>query len=83
MSNDRQTSDVTIDVRAIPPRERHPLIFATFEGLGAGECFRIVNDHDPKPLFYQFSAEYPDTFEWTYEQQGPEIWQVRIERVTG
>ena len=81
MCNDCQTTETTIDVRAIAPRLRHPLIFSTFENLGAGECFRIVNDHDPKPLFYQFSAEYPGTFEWTYEQHGPEVWQVRIDRV--
>lgn len=70
-----------IDVRTVVPRERHPLIFSTFEALGAGESFTLVNDHDPKPLFYQFSAEYPGIFEWTYEEQGPELWKVRIDRV--
>lgn len=81
MCSDCQTTETTIDVRTISPRMRHPLIFSTFENLNAGESFRIVNDHDPKPLFYQFSAEYPGTFEWTYEQQGPEVWQVRINRL--
>ncbi|MEX2454161.1 MAG: DUF2249 domain-containing protein, partial [Rhodospirillaceae bacterium] len=40
----------TIDVRTIPPVQRHPLIFETFEALGTGEFFELVNDHDPKPL---------------------------------
>lgn len=81
MCNDCQPTPTVIDVRAIAPKLRHPLIFSTFENLGGGESFQIVNDHDPKPLFYQFSAEYPGIFEWTYEEQGPELWKVRIDRV--
>ena len=81
MCNDCERAETVIDVRMIAPRLRHPIIFSTFENLVDGECFRIVNDHDPRPLHYQFSAEYPGIFEWTYEQQGPEIWQVRIDRL--
>lgn len=80
MSNDHPALEKVIDVREIPPRERHPLIFSTFENLADGQAFRLVNDHDPKPLFYQFSAEYPGSFEWAYEEQGPDVWQVRIAR---
>lgn len=69
---------LTIDVRTIPPRDRHPLIFQTFADLAQGAFFFLINDHDPKPLHYQFSAEHPGTFTWEYVQQGPEIWQVRI-----
>ena len=67
-----------IDVRAIPPRERHPLIFQTFEKLTAGKWFYLVNDHDPKPLHYQFEAEHHGAFTWQYVDQGPEVWKVRI-----
>ena len=81
MCSDCDSTETVIDVRQISPRLRHPLIFSTFENLAGGESFRLVNDHDPKPLFYQFNAEYPGIFEWTYEQQGPDIWQVRIDRV--
>jgi uncharacterized protein (DUF2249 family) len=68
----------TIDVRELIPRERHPLIFRTFDGLGSGESFLLVNDHDPKPLFYQFSAERQGSFSWEYLEQGPEVWRVQI-----
>jgi uncharacterized protein (DUF2249 family) len=68
----------TIDVRTIVPRERHPLIFNTFENLGAGDAFLLVNDHDPKPLYYQFKAELGEVFQWDYLEQGPEVWRVRI-----
>lgn len=70
----------TIDVRTIVPRERHPLIFDTFNNLGPGEGFLLVNDHDPKPLYYQFKAELDGRFEWDYLEQGPDVWKVRIGR---
>lgn len=72
-----------IDVRTVAPRERHPLIFSTFEALGPGEAFTLVNDHDPKPLFYQFNAERQGAFTWEYLEQGPQIWQVRIGKLGG
>ena len=67
-----------LDVRALPPRRRHSLIFETYHGLGKGESFVLVNDHDPKPLYYQFAAEHEGEFTWAYEEQGPEAWRVRI-----
>ena len=72
-----------IDVRAVAPRERHPLIFGTFEALGPGEAFVLVNDHDPKPLFYQFSAEHEGGFTWECLERGPQVWQVRIGKPAG
>jgi uncharacterized protein (DUF2249 family) len=71
----------TLDVRQIPPRERHPLIFQTFETLHPGERFQLVNDHDPKPLFYQFKAEREGQFSWEYMEAGPDVWRVYIGRV--
>jgi uncharacterized protein (DUF2249 family) len=68
----------TLDVRSIAPRERHPAIFNLFDGLEPGQAFELVNDHDPKPLFYQFSAERGGHFVWEYLEQGPEVWRVRI-----
>ena len=45
---------------------------------GPGEALELVNDHDPKPLRYQFEAELPGTFTWDYLEEGPEAWRVRI-----
>ncbi len=71
-----KTSD--LDVRTIPPRDKHPTILRRFGELGPGESFTLVNDHDPKPLYYQFSAEYAGQFVWSYLEAGPEVWRVRI-----
>lgn len=50
-------ADTTLDVREIPPAERHPKIHNAFAALDSGESLQIVNDHDPKPLFYEMQAE--------------------------
>lgn len=74
------TRETLIDVRPMPPRERHPTIFRTWEGLDAGDSILLVNDHDPVPLYYQFAAEWAGGFRWDYLEQGPEVWRVRISR---
>lgn len=72
---------VTLDVRALAPRDRHARIFATFDALRPGEALRLINDHDPKPLKYQFAAEHAGEATWEPEQAGPETWIVRIGKV--
>jgi uncharacterized protein (DUF2249 family) len=69
-----------LDVRQTPPAQRHPLIFQTFEALKPGEEFVLLNDHDPKPLYYQFKFEREGQFTWDYLEHGPEVWRVRIGR---
>ena len=71
---------IQLDVRVLPPREKHPTIFRTFDTLASGQALVLLNDHDPRPLRYQLLAERPDSFEWEYEAEGPELWKVRISR---
>jgi len=75
-------ADSILDVRSEPPARRHELIFDTYHALQPGESFVLVNDHDPKPLWYQFEAEYKDAYAWDYLEQGPDVWRVRIGRPT-
>ncbi|MEZ5077546.1 MAG: DUF2249 domain-containing protein [Solirubrobacterales bacterium] len=74
------TTDPDLDVRSEPPARRHELIFKTYGALGSGQGFVLVNDHDPKPLRYQFEAEHPSAFTWEYLEAGPTVWRVRIGR---
>ncbi|HET6528419.1 MAG TPA: DUF2249 domain-containing protein [Balneolaceae bacterium] len=68
-----------LDVRKIPPYKKHAAIFETYNNLGKGEAFVIINDHDPKPLRFQFIAERgKDKFSWEYLEEGPQVWRVRI-----
>jgi uncharacterized protein (DUF2249 family) len=71
---------VRIDVQAIPPRDRHPTIFATFNQLATGQALELVNDHDPRPLLFQFQNVVPGQFAWDYLEQGPQTWRVAITR---
>jgi uncharacterized protein (DUF2249 family) len=72
------TQKTIIDVREIAPRNRHPLIFETFEQLEPGAAFILVNDHEPKPLYYQFAFEMENQFTWEYLEEGPDVWRVQI-----
>ncbi len=73
-------SDPDLDVRSEPPARRHQLIFDNYHALEAGTGFVLVNDHDPKPLYYQFAAEHDGQFTWDYLEEGPQTWRVRIGR---
>ncbi len=75
------TDSKTLDVRVIPPRVRHAQIFETFDALQPGEAFILVNDHAPRPLYYEFLHERSDQFTWDYLEEGPEVWKVKIGRV--
>ncbi|HYW58172.1 MAG TPA: DUF2249 domain-containing protein [Polaromonas sp.] len=78
MSHASATS--TLDIRTIPPRERHPAIFSTLGQLGTGQTLELINDHDPQPLNLQLQAEMPGKFDWSWLEQGPDTWRVTITR---
>lgn len=50
-------SNQTLDLRDIPSAERHPLLHEKFAHLDTGEVLTLINDHKPKPLFYEMQAE--------------------------
>jgi regulator of cell morphogenesis and NO signaling len=67
-----------LNVTLIEPKLKHPTIFERFDELISGESLILHNDHDPKPLYYELSAERGDIFSWQYLEQGPETWKVKI-----
>lgn len=74
------TEPVLIDVRQMPPAERHATIFAALEGLEPGATFVVVNDHAPAPLVRHLATAWPDRFETRFLREGPEVWQLAITR---
>lgn len=62
------------------PTAKHPTIFQTFASLAPGQGFILLNDHNPKPLYYQFVHEHAGQFTWEYLEEGPDIWRVQIGR---
>lgn len=82
MTTTSSTMDLTqFDVRVIPCRQKHALIFARWAELPVGGHFVLINDHDPVPLYYQFAAQFPDAFSWEYLVAGPDEFQVKITRL--
>ena len=75
------TTEPILDVTKLAPAVKHSTIFAHVDALQDGESFIIHNDHDPKPLYYQFKAESQAEFSWEYLEQGPEVWRVAIGKV--
>lgn len=69
---------LTLDVTKIEPRFKHPRIFEEFDALIPDNAFIILNDHDPKPLYYQLLGERGKVFTWDYLENGPEFWKVKI-----
>ena len=70
------------NVTLLEPKKKHPSIFARFDALKAGESFTILNDHDPKPLYYQIEAESNEPFKWEYLIAGPDDWKVKVGKTT-
>ncbi len=76
----RTVNEQILDVRPMPPRDRHPTLMNAWHRLTAGDSILLVNDHDPLPLYYQFSCEHGGTFHWDYIESGPDIWRVRLSK---
>lgn len=70
-----------IDVRQFASKVKHHAIFSIWNALSPGSAMLIINDHDPKPLYYQLDAECGQEFQWNYLERGPECWQVEIRKV--
>ena len=60
-----------MDVRLIPPPQRHLRIFAAYESLPVGGSFELHNDHDPVPLRQQFQELWPDLSAGTTSSAAP------------
>lgn len=69
-----------LDVTLLEPQQKHPAIFARFDELIEGQSLTILNDHDPKPLYYQLLEERGNIFKWEYLEQGPQWWKVLISK---
>lgn len=78
--SDDESLNITeeLDVRDLPPAQRHEQIFEAYAELDTGSGFVLVNDHDPKPLYHQFEAEAGPEFRWSYRQQNPGEFRVLI-----
>lgn len=73
--------DRVMDVRPIPCSIKHGLIIKTWLDLPIGDHFILLNDHDPIPLYYQFSAQWPGAFTWEHLVKAPNEVRVKITKL--
>lgn len=67
-----------IHVAEIDRKYRHGMLSQLFEHLDPERSLQLVVDHDPRPLRYQLGARYGERCEWSYLEQGPDVWRVRL-----
>ena len=75
-------ADNELDVRQLRKPDKHPTIYATYAALAVGESFVLVNNHDPEHLRAEFDADHPGSYSWEYVEKGPEVWRIRITKLT-
>lgn len=76
------TLSTVLDVRAIPPAERHPaLVLQAVESLGCGEALTIVTDHDPQRLRELLRSHRQGQFNWEDLEHGPPVWRLRLTKI--
>jgi uncharacterized protein (DUF2249 family) len=67
-----------LDLRPLPPAERHRQVNEYLDALAPGETLELVNDHRPSPLRYELAATRPGQYDWTDGDDGPERWTATI-----
>ena len=75
-------TDDALDVRQLRKPDKHPAIFARYRTLDTGESFDLVNNHDPVHLRQEFESEYPGSFGWEYLESGPQVWRIRLSKLS-
>jgi uncharacterized protein (DUF2249 family) len=72
------TKERVVNVCEINPSIRHTVIFQLFDRLDEMSSVQLIVDHDPKRLRLQLEAKHGDRCGWTYLEQGPDLWRVRL-----
>jgi uncharacterized protein (DUF2249 family) len=72
---------LSIDLPALPPARRVPVLLDACDALIPGAALEIVDDHDPTPLYFRLDRVHPGGYAWSYLQNGPDRWRVRVTRL--
>ena len=69
-----------LNLPEIDQRHRHTVVFQLFEHLPPDRSLQLVSDHDPHLLHAQLELKHGLRCQWTYLEQGPDVWRVRLRR---
>jgi uncharacterized protein (DUF2249 family) len=73
--------DARLDVRDVPHGQRHALVLSTVAALAPGQAVVLVAGHAPRPVLAEIDERFSGQVQVQWLQSGPEMWQVRLERV--
>ena len=73
--------DSRLDVRDVPHSQRHALVLSTVEALTPGHAVVLVAGHAPRPVLAEIDDRFGAQVQTQWLQTGPEVWQIRLERV--
>lgn len=73
--------DTRLDVREIPHSQRHAVVLSAVAELRPGEAVVLVAPRAPRPVLAEVESRFGAQIEAQWLQSGPEVWQVRLERV--
>lgn len=68
----------TLDLRPLPPAQRHHTVYRVLDSLAPGEALELLNDHKPSPLRYELEATRAGQYTWEDGEAGPEVFSARI-----
>lgn len=71
-----------LDVRPLPPPERHGRILDELGMLPAGATLTVVTDHEPRPLRLKLEALFPEQYVFGQRQFGIGHWEITLRRAT-
>ena len=82
MPKNARTSERVINVRDIDPQHRHTIILQLLDHLAHDASLQLIADHDRKPLRFQLEEKHGSRCQWTYLEEGPDVWRVRLRQGT-
>jgi uncharacterized protein (DUF2249 family) len=72
--------DTRLDVREVPHAQRHALVLSAVAALPPGAAVVLVAPHAPLPLLAQIDRRFGAGVQVQWLQDGPQAWQIRLER---
>ncbi|MBI5382830.1 MAG: DUF2249 domain-containing protein [Opitutae bacterium] len=81
MNTTAHPQNTRLDVREVDCSSKRELIFERWLSLQPGEHFVLVNHHDPVPMYYMLSGQFPEQVNWEYEERTAEYVAIRITKV--
>jgi uncharacterized protein (DUF2249 family) len=72
--------DARLDVRSVPHGQRHARVLSAVSELPADGALVLVAPHAPMPLLAEIDRRFPGQIESEWLQEGPEVWQIRLQR---